>query len=505
MIDAVMTNERGVKYSAVGLCLLTFALGCSAESDVAERSGQSVDTDAAHRADLVERSLAPTILIEGQQPESFTLTERMALHAVPGVSIAVLKDGELDWARAYGTADTETGASVSTSTLFQAASISKPLAAMAALRLVEDGRVALDADVNDALRSWQVPASTWTGGRPVTLRGLLTHTAGLSVSGFPGYAAGDPIPTAVQVLDGTGPANTAPVRSVAEPESGWSYSGGGYTVLQVLMEDVAGEPFADLLASTVLEPIGMDRSFFGLEPPAAWMDEVAFGHRPDGAQVEGRWHRYPEMAAAGLWTTPTDLVAWAVEVLASADGRSSTVLSPEMTRAMLEPGMGDWGLGPELSSDGSRFLHTGGNQGYRCLLAVARDGSVGVAVMTNSDNGGVLMTEIAYAVALVYGWAGEGLEPQVRRAVDADPRIMRAIVGRYPAPGGREVVVTLEDGRLKAASEWFQKQDLYAETEDTFFLLHGGTRLRFTQVNGRVVLHLYDMELMRAEDGSRGD
>ena len=161
--------------------------------------------------------------------------------------------------------------------------------------------------------------------------------------------------------------------------------------------------------------------------------------------------------------------------------------------------MGDWGLGPEISSDGTRFLHTGGNQGYRCLLAVSKDGSVGVAVMTNSDNGGVLMMEIAFAVARVYDWAGEGLEPEVRRVVDTDPLAMGAFTGRYPAPGGREVVVTLEDNRLTAESEWFRKQALFAESEDTFFLLHGGTRLRFTQEEGRAVLHLYDMELERAE------
>lgn len=478
-----------------------FALACSADTDGAERWPSKVDTTpaATERADLVERSLTPTILIEGQQPEQFTLAERMALHGVPGVSVAVLRDGAVDWARAYGVVDAETGVTVSTGTVFQAASISKPVAAMAVLRLVEDGDAHLDTDVNDVLRSWQMPASEHVATRPVTLRDLLTHTAGLSVSGFPGYPDGSPIPTAVEVLDGSGPTNTDPVRSVAAPGAEWSYSGGGYTVLQVLMEDIAGEPFADLLASTVLRPILMDRSFYGMELAPEWMNAAAFGHRPDGTLVEGRWHRYPELAAAGLWTTPTDLLAWAMEVLASSEGRSNKVLSPEMTRAMLEPGIGDWGLGPEISADGTRFLHTGGNQGYRCLLAVSKDGSVGVAVMTNSDNGGVLMMEIAFAVARAYGWEGEGLEPQVRQAIEVDPLTMEAFVGRYPAPGGREVVVTLEDGRLTAASEWFRKQALYAESEDTYFLLHGGTRLRFAQEESTALLHLYDMRLERVE------
>ena len=485
----------------LGLSLL--GAGCAAGNEPGREAGttHTESADAAERAAQVERSLVPTILIEGEQAQTFTLEERMALHGVPGVSVAVLKDGEVDWVRAYGVADASTARPVSTETLFQAASISKPIAAMAALRLVEDGRLSLDQDVNDQLRSWTLPASEFVADGPgdrVTPRRLLTHTAGLSVSGFPGYPANAPIPTAVDILEGRGDANTDPVRSVTEPGSEWSYSGGGYTVLQVLMEDVSGEPFAELLQSTVLDPLGMDRSFYGFALPPNLEGEVAFGHRPDGALVEGRWRRYPELAAAGLWATPADLLSWAQEVLASAEGRSNRVLSQEMTREMLSPGMGDWGLGPEFSPDGTRFLHTGGNQGYRCVLAVSMDGSVGVAVMTNSDNGDVLMAEIAYAVARVYGWVGEGLEPEVRRVIEPDPLALAQVTGRYPAPGDREVVVTVEDGRLMASSEWFQKQPLFAESTDTYFLRHGGARLRFEQEGANPVLHLYGMRLERA-------
>ncbi len=480
--------------------VLVFASACSATGeDVGPALAEEAFTsEALARAAQVEQSLGPTILIEGEQAEYSPLADRMALHTVPGVSIAVLKDGALDWARAYGVADVSTGRLVTPTTIFQAASISKPLSAMAALRLVQDGRISLDEDVNNYFRSWTLPTSNFVVDRPVTLRGLLTHTAGLGVSGFPGYAAGVPIPSPVEVLDGTGATNTDAVRSFAEPGAEWSYSGGGYTAMQVLIEDVTGEPFAEYLKSTVLEPIGMDRSFFAMELGGEWVDQAAFGHRPNGSQVEGRWNRYPELAAAGLWTTPMDLLAWGVEVLTSAEGTSNHVLSPEMTRAMLEQGMGDWGLGPEISPDGTRFLHTGSNQGYRCLVAISMDGSVGVAVMTNSDNGGVLMSEIAHAVARVYGWEGEGLEPEVRQVIAADPTAIQEFVGRYPAPGDREVVVTLDEGQLTVASEWFQRQPAFAESDDTFFLLHGGTRLRFEREDGQVVLYLYGMRLERS-------
>lgn len=492
---------------SLGACLLVTA--CAEPSadqrplaDEAGAAGQAdtryaASPEAAARADRVEASLRPTVLIEGQDEQPLALADRMYLHGVPGVSVAVLRDGELDWARAYGVADVGTGRAVTTETLFQGASISKPVAAMAALRLVEEEGLHLDGDVNGTLRSWSIPESEFLVDQPVTLRGLLTHTAGLSVSGFPGYRADAAIPTAIQVLNGEGPTNTDPVESVAAPGSEWGYSGGGYTVLQVLVEDVANQPFASVVQSSVLDPIGMDRSFFGLELSPEQEGDAAFGHRPDGSAVPGRWHRYPELAAAGLWTTPTDLLKWSTEVLESAAGRSDRVLSPAMTRQMLEPGMGDWGLGPEISGDGTRFLHTGSNQGYRCLLAVANDGSVGVAVMTNSDNGSVLMAEIAYAVAQVYQWEGEGLAPQVRTTVPIDPAVAEGFAGTYPAPGDRQVVVTVEDGQLTAASEWFRKQALYAESDDTFFLIHGGTRLRFVEEDGEMVLELFGMRLPR--------
>lgn len=489
-----MRTPATARLFCLGACLL---LSACAEPSAEVGVDYASSAEAAARADRVETSLRPTVLIEGQDAQDLGLPDRMSLHGVPAVSVAVLRNGELDWARAYGQADVETGRPATTETLFQAASISKPVAAMAALRLVEDGSLDLDRDVSESMRSWTLPESDFLTNQPVTLRGLLTHTAGLSVSGFPGYRAGSPVPSAIQVLSGEGPTNTDPVESVAEPGSEWSYSGGGYTVLQVLVEDVSDQPFATFLQSAVLDPIGMERSFYGLELNAAQEAQAAFGHRPDGSPVPGRWHRYPELAAAGLWTTPTDLLTWSIEVLESAAGRSNRVLSPEMTRQMLEPGMGDWGLGPEISGDGTRFLHTGSNQGYRCLLAVSNDGSVGVAVMTNSDNGSVLMAEIAYAVAQVYGWEGEGLAPEVRSTVPIDLAVAESYVGNYPAPGDRQVVVTLEDGQLMAASEWFREQALYAESDGGFFLIHGGTRMRFVEEDGEMVLELFGMRLPR--------
>ena len=238
---------------------------------------------------------------------------------MPGVSIAVLIDGEIEWARGYGFADLESRRPVTTNTLFQAASISKPVAALAALQLVQEGLVALDSNVNDYLTTWRVPANEFTSEAPVTLGGLLTHRAGLSMSGFPGYGPDEMVPDAPGVLDGRG--NTGPVRVVRRPGEHWQYSGGGYTVMQQLIADVRGAPFPDVMRSHVLDPIGMVRSTFEQPIPPDRKDDVAIGYRLDGTPVPGGWHTFPEQAAAGLWTTPSELALYASEVQRAAEGR----------------------------------------------------------------------------------------------------------------------------------------------------------------------------------------
>ena len=336
------------------------------------------------------------------------LADRMAELGVPGVSVAVLVDGEIAWARGYGLADVESGRPVTPNTLFQAASISKPVAALAALRLVESGRVDLDGDVNAYLTSWRVPDNAFTEQGPVTLRGLLTHRAGLTVWGFPGYGPDEEAPDGPGILDGGG--NTDPVRVYKTPGESWQYSGGGYTVMQQLVADIHGKPFAAVMREEVLDPIGMSRSTYEQPIPPERQDDIATGYRSDGERVPGGWHTYPEQAAAGLWTTPSELALYAREVQRAWKGESTRVLGEALAREMLTPDADDWGLGPAISEDGERFRHGGSNQGFRCTFAAYIDGDDGVFVMTNSDSGSELAAEIAITVAHAYGWSGPRAE-----------------------------------------------------------------------------------------------
>jgi CubicO group peptidase (beta-lactamase class C family) len=362
----------------------------------------SSPSDLAARIKRVENGLAA--LSSPLDAPGGGILDRMAALKVPGVSLAVINDFKVEWARGYGVADAETKEPVRSSTLFQAASISKPVTAMAALKLVQDGKLALEADVKTALRSWKLPENDLTAKAKVTLRRLLSHTGGVTVRGFPGYAVPGPVPTLLLVLDGVKPANTPPVRVDLEPGAKFRYSGGGYAILQQMLLDVEGGTFPDLMRDLVLQPIGMYDSAFDQPLPADKLRFAAAGHGAGGLPIPGKRHTYPEMAAAGLWTTPGDLAAFAIEIQKSALGRSNKVLSKASVDAMLTLVLGEYGLGLGIDAVGGYFQHDGGNAGFVCLMYAGQRSGKGVVVMTNSDAGGPLTREILRSVAREYGW-----------------------------------------------------------------------------------------------------
>ncbi len=340
--------------------------------------------------------------------DPFTLQQLMQRFKVPGVSIAAIKDSKLHWAKGYGVADAETNRPVDPNTLFQAASISKPVTAMAVLRLAQEGKLSIDADVNSLLKSWRVPASDLTKDQPVTPRSLMSHTSGADDGfGFPGYDPSGPRPTLVQILNGEKPSNVGPVLFVRPPFAGQKYSGGGIEIIQLLLADLTGKPFAALMREKVLDPIGMANSSFEQPPNDAMAEHTSRAHDGTGRSMGARWHVYPEQAAAGLWTTPSDLARFAIEVQSAYRGPAGKVLSQAAAREMIAPtGVGPFAVGfsVEKRGEGWYFTHSGGNWGFGCdLVAHVRKG-YGVVVMTNSDNGFRLITEIEARVAAAYGW-----------------------------------------------------------------------------------------------------
>ena len=270
-----------------------------------------------------------TITVDGVA-KTLNLEAAMEALKIPSVSLALIDGDRIEFASAYG-------ASATPETLYQAASLSKFVAAVGAMRLVEAKRLDLDADVNTKLISWKVPSNGFDRAHPVTLRGLLSMTAGIGVPGFLGYEIGVPVPNLTQILYGAPPANSPPVTVIAEPGSVYRYSGGSYEVAEALMVDTMQNSFPDLMSEIVLKPAGMARSTFAQELPADLDRQAMRGHLTDGRKLPGGYHLFPEHAAAGLWSTPTDLANLLILVGRSWRGESQLFLRPETARQMLTP------------------------------------------------------------------------------------------------------------------------------------------------------------------------
>ncbi len=447
---------------------VVFALvGAMTQFGISQKAADSSAETQQHIKDVVA-GLAPSVVVNGDANAEHTLSDRMATWHVPGVSIAVIHHGAIEWAQGFGVASVG-GAAVNAETLFQAGSISKPVAAMGTLRLVQEGKLSLDTDVNKTLTSWKLPDAAVAGGKTVTLRELLTHTGGTTVHGFPGYAAGEPVPTLVQVLDGEKPANTPAIRIEAAPGAKWNYSGGGFTIMQLMVVDVTKEAYPKFLHDMVLKPIGMTHSTYEQPLPAEMRAMAATPYDGKGNAVPGGAHTYPEMAAAGLWTTPTDLCRYLMEVEQSLTGKANHVLSQAMTKEMLTPGMGKWGLGLQIGGADADpyFGHGGVNAGFESTMEAYEKDGEGAVVMTNAQGGSRVADEVMRSIAMVYHWPD--FQPKVRTAVKVDEKILDTYVGTYELRPNFDLVVTVKDGQLITQATGQGTVPMLAESETKFF------------------------------------
>jgi CubicO group peptidase (beta-lactamase class C family) len=339
--------------------------------------------------------------------DGVTIPQLMRRLKVPGVSIAVIQDFQVHWVKTYGVTDVETARPVDSATMFQAASISKPVTTMAAMRLVQDQRLRLDDDINVIIKSWHVPSSDLSL-QPVTARTLMSHTSGADDGfGFPGYDPSAPRPTLVQILNGQAPSNVGKISFGRPPYQRYKYSGGGFVLVQQALMDITGIPFAEFMQSTVLKPLGMTNSSFEQPMGSALASQAARAHDSQGRRMATPWRVYPEQAAAGLWTTPTDLAKFVIEVQSAVRGSKGRVLTQAAAREMITPvGTGPFAVGLmiERRGEGWYFSHGGLNSGFCADILGHLSKGYGVVVMTNGDSGVALIKEIETRVAAAYGW-----------------------------------------------------------------------------------------------------
>lgn len=455
--------------SSIAFAAALLATRLLAQSIAGGQPGRpTYSTEVEARIARIAGDLLPPYVIDEPSRTKTSLAERMQALAVPGVSIAVINDGKLEWARGFGVTRVD-GPPVTVDTMFAAASVSKPVSAFGALKLVQEGKVELDADVNRYLKSWKLPENEFTRTGKVTLRRLLTHTAGTTTHGFPGYVPGTAIPTLRQILDGQAPANTDAVRVNVTPGTIWRYSGGGYTVVQQMLLDVTGLPFHDYQTATVLQPLGMKNSTFEQPLPPSRAAQAATPYGRNLQPIAGGARIDPSLMAAGLWTTPSDLALYVMEVQQAKAGRSSKVLNKAMVDEMLTRcALRDHGLGPQLGGPpGARyFSHGGDDPGFHNRLVGYENGD-GAIVMTNGDNGGILAAELIRTIAQTYGWADH--RPVVRTVVPVSTEVMDGVVGTYRSGRYSTVRVTRDGNQLFAQATGTKPVRMYPSSEKTWF------------------------------------
>ena len=453
--------KRNLCFSLLTLILALFIPGCQSSTQT------QYSPETQERIRQVENSLGDWV--RTQNDTTWNLEQRMKHHNITGVSIAVIHDFKLEWVKGYGWADVSEQRPVTEKTLFQAASISKSLNGVGVMKLEQDKKIDLNTDINQYLTSWKFPYDTVSKNKPITVGALLSHTAGLTIHGFPGYARGDSLPTVQQILDGQKPANTEAVRSSMEPGVRVIYSGGGITVSQLIVSDVTQQPYDVFMQKNVLDPMGMTGSFYTLPSAATDSTLLATGYKADGTPVKGKYHLYPEQAAAALWTNPSDLGRYIIETALSYNGKSEKVLTPEYTKKRLEPVMEDAALGVFVTKKDSSyyFAHGGANEGFTCFYVGDVITGNGIVIMTNSDNAS-LATEVANSVATVYGWK-DYYKPVQKTVIDLDEALLDRYVGKYVA-GGNVFSIKREGRNLLVSPYPGYWVNVYFTSEVDFFV-----------------------------------
>ncbi|MBZ9610449.1 serine hydrolase domain-containing protein [Rheinheimera maricola] len=419
----------------------------------------------------VEQNLRGPVKFGAQPVSTYTVQQRLAYHKVPGVSFALIQNRELAWASGYGTVAAASDQVVTVDTVFQAASIAKPVTAFAVMRMQQQGLLDINASIDTYLTSLTLAKGKQAPEAAVSFKNLLDHSSGLTAGGYQGYEQGVAIPSDLQTFNGEVPANTKAASVETTPGTTVSYSGAGYTLAEIALTDTFKQPFEQLMASWLLSPLGMTNSSFALDYPQQGGVLVALGHDRSGKTLTGGWRRHPEQAAAGLWSTPSDLARFAIETTRAYQGQSK-FLSQAAVREMLTPIMPEQDLSAQFGGQpamtfivagaGKQFLfqHGGGTLGYRCFMIMYPETGDGAVFMTNSDAGYGIGLEMLRAASFVYNWPDFKGKALQKRQVDRQQQTV--FLGEYPfADWQAEIIQVVEADGIAVK---FPNGDIYPLT-----------------------------------------
>ena len=480
----LMNSTKTLTALTLSICLASL-LGC-AEPETLTAPPQLAEQ--TQEATLLKTGLTERIRIEGQAVDFQSLEQRQAHYKVPGVSVAFMRNGQLAWTMQSGVKDVTTKLAVDEDTVFQAGSISKPAFAAVLMKYREENPLDLDSDVNTLLTSWQLPEHEWTGQHVVSLRRLLSHTAGTTVHGFPGYAAGEPVPTLQQVLEGTAPANTSAVVVDIQPGMQMRYSGGGTTLAQLTLQDVANEPLPTMSQRLLFKPLGMTRSGFEQPISKKLSNNMAIPYDGDGSPIKGGAHTYATLAAAGMWSTPSDMLKLASSVRSAYLGQKTDWISQATAQEMLtnntpsiQPPNVGIGFFINMGDNGEilGFGHGGADAGFMSQLYIELDTGNGYAIMTNGNNGTQLIKELEIRLkeALDVGYS----EAEVKKLVPISQKELSKYIGTYVVTKPVNVDVVLEKtakGFVLNALPYVENEEYFHEGDGQFFAKNGSS-IRF--------------------------
>jgi CubicO group peptidase (beta-lactamase class C family) len=482
---------------------LLLILAVSANAAQAKNTVDMESGTAALKA-AVETSLRLPVKFEQERVSTFAISERLLHHKVPGISFALIQNGEVSWAQGYGTVSAASEQAVTVNTVFQAASIAKPVTAFAVMRMKDQGVIDINADIATYLTSLTLSKGKQTSETPVTFKNILDHSSGLTGGGYQGYEKGTAIPSDIQTFNGEAPATSKAASVETTPGAIVRYSGAGYTLAEIALSDTLKQPFERIMDTWVLLQVGMQNSSFAMDYPQKDGIQVALGHEMSGKIIDGDWRVHPEQAAAGLWSTPTDLAKLAIETSKAYKGQSK-LLSQASAREMLAPVMPEQDLSEEfggqpamtfiIAGEGEQFLfqHGGGTLGYRCFMVMYPETGDGAVFMTNSDAGYSVGFEMMRAASFVYNWPNFKGKSFNKRKVN--PEDQAVFIGEYPFAAGWQVDI-IPVAEADGIAVKFPNGDIYPLTavqgENTYVHEDTGVEASFSLVAGQPEILLYN-------------
>jgi len=453
-------------------------------------SCQTPETITRSRIKSLEKGLYRAVYFKGQRPEKLKLLDRMAFYKVPGLSLAVMDNFRLEWAKIYGYKDIVQYQKLTPDTAFQVGDLSQPVSATVILCLVKENLLKLEEQLGPYFTEIALAGRKFKPSENISmsLASLLSHSAGFYPWTSSGYSRSSAVPDLAQVIRGEEPAQNYFIFRGFDPEAGVRFSDFNYVLLEKYLEDKTQKKLEELAKEKIFTRLSLNNTFFGLPVSA----DIASGHLREGPEVDGSWDRYPEQAARGLWSNPSDYLKFMVELIECAKGKKDGLLSTELARQMFSSQSPGTGYGFRLEGEHERFkiYLKGKTNGYNSALLVYPSLGQGVVIMTNSDNGGVLIDEILRGLSVIYDWPD--FKPEEKTLYRLDPSIYKQYSGRYQVNDSYFLDVSYEDYYLIVHPTGQSPTKFYVETQTIFFSVDPFIRIKFNfdernQVTGLIL------------------